>query len=261
MNATDDLAAQLWRARQQGGVIPRAAADGLDGIAAAYAVQQKIAALAGKPVAGWKIGATSQAAQRLLGVDGPAAAPMFADRCLESPAAVAVFPGHNASVECEFAFRFARALPPRERAYGRDEVLDAVGWLVPAVEIVGCRFEGGFAGIGAVRLIADMVANIAWTGGRPVAEWRGLDIKAHGIKLSRNGEAAAEGVGANALGDPLTVLEWTANHLSQRGLGLNAGDVVSTGTCTGVVAVGPGDNVTADFGRLGLVEVSFSRLS
>jgi 2-keto-4-pentenoate hydratase len=257
MSDPQDLALRLWRARREGSVLPRSATDGLATAAQAYDVQQRIATLAALPVAGWKIGATSEAAQRLLGVDGPVAAPMFADFCLESPAEAAVFTGQNASVESEFAFRFARALPPRDRAYGRAEVLDAVDELLPAIEIVGCRFAGGFPGIGAVRLIADMVANTAWVGGPATADWRAVDAKAHGVRLSRNGEPVAEGVGANALGDPLAVLEWTANHLSTRGLGLKAGDVVSTGTCTGVVAVAPGDRVVADFGELGHVEVCF----
>ena len=37
-----------------------------------------------------------------------------------------------------------------------------------------------------------------------------------------------------------------------------AGDIVTTGTCTGFQPVAPGDSVTADFGTLGRVEVSFT---
>ena len=71
----------------------------------------------------------------------------------------------------------------------------------------------------------------------------------------RDGETVAEGVGANALGDPLNVLEWTANHLSALGDGIKAGEVVSTGTCTGVTPIAPGETLIADFGTLGCVEV------
>jgi len=252
------LAARLWRARTAGGVLPRAAADGLAGENDAYAVQRRIAEIAGLRRAGWKVATTSAAAQELLLTDGPSTGPMFADHCHASGAVLAVFAGQSASVESEFAFRFDGALSPRGAPYTLDEVLAAVGAVVPAIEVVGCRFEGGFEGLGAVRLIADMAANTGWVQGPERADWRAMDLKAHRVSLARNGRRVADGVGANALGDPLRVLEWTANHLSRLGDGLRAGEVVSTGTCTGVTAVKPGDRLAADFGVLGRVEVGFA---
>jgi len=249
------LAAALWRARCEGGTVLRDAIGGLDTVDGAYAVQREIAALAGLARAGWKVGATSAAAQTLLATQAPATAPLFAEHCHVSPATVSVFAGQDASVESEFAFRFARDLPPREAPYGRAEVVAAVGALMPAIEVVGCHFEGGFRDMGAARLIADMVANTAWVKGEERADWRGLDVKAHPVRLFRDGRPVAEGVGANALGDPLYVLQWTANHLSQQGDGIRAGEVVSTGTCTGVTPVTAGETMVADFGDLGRVEV------
>jgi 2-keto-4-pentenoate hydratase len=252
-----DLARALWRCRRSGGVIPRAAAADLATVEAAYAVQRRIASLADLPRGGWKVGVTSIAAQRLLGTETPATAPLFADNCYESPAEVAVFVGQDASVESEFAFRFARDLPPRETAYGRDEVLAAVATVCPSIEVVGCRFEGGFDDLGAIRLVADMVANTAWVRGPEHPDWQQMDIKGHPVRLFRDGVAVAEGVGANALGDPLKVLEWTANHLSALGDGITAGEVVSTGTCTGVTPVARGETLVADFAALGRVEIRF----
>ena len=257
MGAADGLAAALWRARTGGGVIPRAAAGGLASVENAYGVQREIASLAALARVGWKVGTTSAAAQRLLGTGEPATAPMFADHCFQSPTEVAVFAGQDTSVESEFAFRFARDLPPRETSYGRAEVLAAVAAVCPAVEVVGCRFEGGFDDLGAVRLVADMVANTAWVEGPQRRDWRGMDLRSHAVRLHRDGEAVAKGVGANALGDPLNVLEWTANHLSALGDGIRAGEVVSTGTCTGVTPIAPGETLVADFGDLGRVEVRF----
>jgi 2-keto-4-pentenoate hydratase len=249
-----ELARALWRARTGGGVVARAAAGAIASTAAAYDVQRRVAAVAGLGRAGWKVGATSVAAQTLLGVSEPATAPMFAADCHDSPAEIAVFAEQSTSVECELAFRFTGALPPRDTAYGRAEVLAAVGAVLPAIEVVGCRFEGGFAGLGTLPLIADLAANIAWVRGSERADWRRFDLTRHAVRLSRGGRMVAEGIGANALGDPLRVLEWTANHLSGLGDGIAAGEVVSTGTLTGVVAVNPGDHLLADFGELGPVE-------
>lgn len=182
---------------------------------------------------------------------------MFADHVFDSPAEVAIFTGQDISVECEFAFRFAHGLPPREAPYVREEVLDAVAAVMPAIEVVGCRFEGGFKDLGPLRLVADMVAHAEWVKGPEHEDWRGLDLKAHPARLCRGEDQVAEGVGASALGDPLAVLEWTANHLSAHGDGLRAGEFVTTGTCTGVVPVAPGETWFGDFAELGRVEVRF----
>src|SRR5919107_5610045 len=50
--------------------------------AAGYAVQAEVARLSGQQVAGWKIAATSAAGQRHIGVDGPLAGPLLANRVL-----------------------------------------------------------------------------------------------------------------------------------------------------------------------------------
>jgi 2-keto-4-pentenoate hydratase len=252
-----DLARRLWSARLEGGAIPVAVGDALGGLEDAYAVQREIAELAGMVRGGWKVGATSQAAQQLLNTPEPATAPMFEPLCYQSPAEVAIHEGRFASAESEFAFRFCHDLPARDEVYSRTEVLDAVGTLCPSIEIVSCRYEGGFQGLGGVRLISDMTANLAWTHGPETTDWRGRDLTTHRVVLKRNGAVAAEGTGAQVLGDPLNVLEWTANHLSRLGYGIAADEVITTGTCTGVTPVAAGDLLVADFGDLGSAEVRF----
>ena len=255
MSPEDRLVEQLRRTRTEGGLVPRSAADCLVSLEAAYAVQTRVADSPAIIQAGWKVGATSAEPQKLLGTNEPATAPMFQPFCFESPATVSVFPGHEASIEAEFAFRFSRSLPPKPGVYSLDEVLDAVETVMPAIEVVGCRFEGGYDGLGAIRLVADMTAHTAFVSGRGTAEWRELDLVSHVVKLFKNGEQVAEGSGANVLDGPLSVLEWTANHLSQLGQSIKAGEVITTGTCTGVTPVRPGDMAIADFGHLGQVEL------
>jgi len=51
-------------------------------------------------------------------------------------------------------------------------------------------------------------------------------------------------------------LTWLANELSQRGLGIKAGQIVTTGTCCGFNPLSVGDVAVADYGPLGKVEVS-----
>ena len=179
------MASALSEARNDGGVVTRAAADGLTTIDEADAVQRDVAVRSMQPRVGWKVGATSDIAQRLFDIDGPALAPMFADHVFDSPAEVAIFTGQDISVECEFAFRFAHGLPPREAPYVREEVLDAVAAVMPAIEVVGCRFEGGFKDLGPLRLVAGMMAHAERVKGLEHEDWRGLDLKVHPARLYR----------------------------------------------------------------------------
>ena len=53
-------------------------------------------------------------------------------------------------------------------------------------------------------------------------------------------------------------LAWLANELSRTGIGLKAGQMVSTGTLTGMLAPRPGETYIADFGPLGSVSLTFA---
>ena len=261
MSEQERLAELLYEAARDGSLVPRSAGDCLDSVETAYAVQRLARKMDGLPMGGWKVGATSIEPQRLLGAREPATAPMFQPNCLTSPATVAVFPNQSPCVEGEFAFRFSRSLPPRRDDYALEEVLEAVDSVLPAIEVVGCRFEGGFDGLGALRLVADATAHTAFVSGRPSIGWRNMDLNAHRATMYRNGVKISEGTGASVLDGPLSVLLWTANHLSRLGDSIEAGEVITTGTCTGITPVSPGDTVVADFGGLGKVELRIADAS
>ena len=255
MDARERLAVLLYQASRDGSLVPRSEGDCLESVDGAYAVQQIASGMATSPRGGWKVGATSVEPRRLLGAKEPATAPMFAPNCLTSPGTVAVFPNQSPCIEGEFAFRFSRSLPPMAEGYVLDEVLEAVESVMPAIEVVGCRFEGGFDGLGALRLVADATAHTAFVSGDESTGWRDMELKEHRVALNRNGEKIAEGTGANVLDGPISVLLWTANHLSNLGESIEAGEVITTGTCTGITPVRPGDVAVADFGSLGRVEL------
>jgi 2-keto-4-pentenoate hydratase len=65
------------------------------------------------------------------------------------------------------------------------------------------------------------------------------------------------GHGRAAMGHPLTSLTWMVNWLRERGRPLRAGEVVSTGTCTGHFFAAPGDRLDVDYGPVGRVVVEY----
>jgi 2-keto-4-pentenoate hydratase len=225
--------------------------------AEAYAIQAALARLSGQRVAGWKIAATSQAGQTHIGVDGPFAGRLLADRVLEDGASISLSGILMRVVEAEFAFRFGMPLPKRATSYSVEEVLNAVDSLHPAIEIPDSRYHD-FARVGAPQLIADN-ACACWFVLGPASgkDWRERDLVNQTVVAYRNGTPEATGTGAKVLGDPKVALTWVVNELSTFGNGLAAGEIVTTGTCIAPMPIAAGDRVRMDFGACGAVEAAF----
>jgi 2-keto-4-pentenoate hydratase len=253
---TESAAAILWQNWQQRTRIDHLPIDCRPADrAGGYSAQQEIVKVSGQPVVGWKIAATSDAGQKHIGVEGPLAGPLLANRVLASGAAVPLDGNIMRVAEAEFAFKFAHALPARTTPYTQAEVLGAVGSLHPSIEVPDSRYND-FARVGAPQLIAD-TACACWfvLGPASSADWRERNLVTHAVTAYRNGEPAATGAGANVLGDPLVALTWLVNELRVYADGVAAGQFVTTGTCVIPVPIAPGDHIRADFGELGSVDV------
>ena len=226
-------------------------------LAEAYAIQARfVAGLGGAPV-GYKVAASNAAIQKRFDITEPLSGRLIEGRVFTSPATINPCALFRIGIETEYAFRMAQDLPPAGAPYSREQVTDAVATLVPAIEVVDWRFANA-TGIGALLMTVDNTFGAYWVAGSPIAEWRDLDIVEAEVVTRIGGTIAATGKGANVLGDPVLSLTWLANDLARRGERLSAGDYVTTGSCHVVATAEPGDTVTADFGPLGVVEVSFT---
>lgn len=226
--------------------------------AAGYAAQKEVVRISGQTIAGWKIAATSAAGQKHIGVDGPLAGPLLANRVLKDDSIVPLDGNIMMVAEAEFAFTFARALPKREHPYTQQEVLDAVGTLHPAIEVPDSRYND-FAKVGAPQLIADTACADWFILGAPTtADWRTRDLVAHAVTAYRSDEPVATGSGANVLGDPRIALTWLVNELRTYADGIAAGQFVTTGTCVIPVPIHRGDTFHADFGDFGKVNAKLA---
>lgn len=222
----------------------------------AYAVQAALAELQGSAVLGWKIAATSIDGQKHIGVDGPLAGRLFANRVMQSGAEMGLDGNLMRVAEIEFAFRFGRALPPRPRAYELHEVLDAVGCVHPSIEVPDSRYDD-FVTAGAPQLIADNACAHLFVLGPGANDWQDFDYVNEEIRVILNGEPVGSGYGRNVLGDPRIGLTWLVNELSALGITCEENQFVTTGTCRIPITVQPGDHVDADFGVLGSVRCRF----
>jgi 2-keto-4-pentenoate hydratase len=221
----------------------------------AYQVQAHLESYSRQPLYGWKIAATSVNGQRHIGVDGPLAGRILAERVIADGGAFALGTSLMRVAELEFAFRMGADLPPRDKPYTQDEVLAAAATLHPAIELPDSRFAH-FETAGLAQLVADNACAHYFVLG-PAADdsWRALDLAAHSGQAFRNGALAETGLGANVLGDPRIALTWLANELSRHGMTLKAGQVVTTGTCVKPLGIAVGDAIEGDLGVLGRVSV------
>lgn len=240
--------------------------------AEAYAIQDELARLLGFDVSGWKVGMSSPASFRKAGFDEPIPGRLFAPTLTQSPAVFAANTFASPMVETEFAFRLLAPLPARIEPYSRNEVA-AVAVLHLAIEIGDFRMTrllNAFIGTSQadnnqaapqmepLPWIADNGGGGGFVVGPEISEWHELDLKNQSVELRINDELAASNLIDDDRCDPLGVLQWTANHLSQRNIGLDADAYITTGTATTPILVSAGIDATARFGDLGEVRVRFT---
>jgi len=254
---TQSLANSLWNARINGNAIPK---PNLKlSLEQAYSLQNEIVELSGRQQLGWKVGSTSRAAQEKLGTSEPGAGALLEGLCFASGDPVPISPAHDVFVEGEFAFVIGRDMD-FDTAPEHSEIADHIDAMIPGIEVVGSRFESGIANSGREFVTADGGANIAFVGGPRQTQWTVNALPGTSVELFKNGESAASGRGADALDHPLNVVAWLIGHCKKHGTKLEAGDIVTTGTCTSLVAVAPGDTVEVRFAGLGEVTASFTQL-
>jgi 2-keto-4-pentenoate hydratase len=256
MDATA-LGTALWRARLKGTHVPVDAAMRAFDEATCYRAQDAMIAASKARVIGWKLGATTLEAQRILQVAGPFYGEMVDRFAYASGASVPIEPKHSPAIEGEFAVRMGASLPPRRKAYSRKEVAAAIASVGPALEIIGCRLAGPITEARQL-LIPDAAANMAFVRGRGVGDWQRFNLRKHPLTLAINGKVVAEGhSGMTVFGSTLDAMVWLANRLRERDRGLRRGEIITTGTCTGVVSVKPGDEAAASYGAMGRVACRF----
>jgi 2-keto-4-pentenoate hydratase len=222
--------------------------------AEAYVVQDRMAELLGERCVGWKVGAAVRAVQVLEGHDGPIVGRILASRLQASPGRVGpAVAGYK--IESEFAFRFDRDVPARAGGYTRAELEPAIT-LHPGLELAGTRFGPGNRKATTHDAIADNGTGGGYVLGPAIVNWRALDLASLPIDARIDGGAAITTYTGEYRRDPVDILVETVNGLCERGFGLRAGDVLSTGSLTLPTPLMPGQVYQARFGDLATLSVA-----
>jgi len=248
----------LWAAASDGkAVAPIRGLLSEGGVDAAYAVQNintERGLAAGRRLVGRKIGLTSVAVQKQLGVDQPDYGMLFADMAMLDGLDVPVGKLLQPKVEAEIAFILGRDLDLDQPTIA--DVLRAIDYAVPAIEIVDSRVQNW--DIKILDTIADNASSGLYVLGNIPTRLDGLDLRSAGMILEIGGEPVSTGAGAACLGHPLNATLWLARVMAKVGRPLKAGDTVLSGALGPMVPVRPGDVAEVRITGLGSVRAQFA---
>lgn len=224
----------------------------------AYAIQlaqTSVWAKNGAVVKGHKVGLTSAAMQKQMGVDTPDFGVLTDSMFLPEGVTADITRFLQPRAEPEIGFVLGRPLAGPGVTVA--EAVAAIDFVLPALEIIDSRIADW-----KIKL-PDTIADNASSGGlvlgsRPVSP-ENLDLSLAGCLLYRNGRLIDTGAGGAVLGgSPVNALVWLANVLGERGVTLEAGHVVLPGSITAAIPINPGDTISAAFDRIGTVSITFS---
>jgi len=229
---------------------------GADDVNLAYAVQRQLTErrlAEGARVVGRKIGLTSPAVQKQLGVDRPDFGVLFDDMDVSHLPEVPSGRLLQAKTEAEVAFVLGEDLVdgPLDVA----QVRDAVSYATAALEIVDSRIAGWDITFGDT--VADNASSGLFVLGERHLTLDEFEPVAVEMTLHLNGEQVSTGNGAACLGDPLEALRLLAVQAHRFGDPLRAGHLILSGALGPFVPFAAGDRVTASISGFAPLTVTF----
>jgi len=228
----------------------------------AYAVQKawvdrKIAD--GRKVTGYKIGLTSRAMQMAMNIDTPDFGVLLDDMHFENGAKIPAANFTDPRIEVELAFVLKAPLSGEHVTI--DDVMAATDYVVPALELIAARSYRVDPDTGYTRTVFDTISDNAANAGYIVGDNKidpaGIDLPWVGAMLYLNGEIEETGLAGGVMGHPAHGISWVCKRFAPHGIGLEPGQIILAGSFTRPVVVKAGDNILADYGPLGKIEVDF----
>ncbi len=222
----------------------------------AYEIQLAVALLRRMPCAGFKIGLTNEEAQRAADTLAPIVGRLGSFDLRRSHSKIELSENHLRVVEAEVVFELGSDLPAAYAPFSEQRVMASLSCAFAGIELCNTRFEESvdpsLASVVADNSNADLLVV-----GDALSE---VDLDALpnlSVTLQRRGKPDIRGSTQNVLGNPLRAVTWLANWLARRGEGLKRGQLISSGSCTGMTQVAVEDCVVATFGSGAQVSVEF----
>lgn len=208
----------------------------------------------GHRIAGLKMGLTSWAKMKQMGVETPIYAFLADYFSLPDGSEVKTDELIHPKVEAEIAVVTNKVL--RGPGCHIADVMSSIEYVIPAVEIIDSRYRDFKFDLKSV--IADNASSSRFVTGGCVKKIEDLDLKTLGVVMEKNGKVVEVGAGAAVLGHPAASVAMLANMLAERGEEIPAGTFIMTGGITAAVAVEKGDAISVRYQDLGTVSMVFT---
>lgn len=208
----------------------------------------------GEKIVGKKIGVTSKAVQKMVGVDQPDFGQLTSAMVFDEEQTLVLSGLIQPKAEAEVAFVLKRDLQgPGITAV---DVIRATDYVSPCFEIVDSRITDWKIKI--QDTVADNASCGVYVMGRHKAHPTQLDLNLAGMLVERNGELLDTASGAAVQGGPVNAVVWLANTLGRLGLSLFAGETILSGSQSSLVSIKAGDRFRCTVGGLGTCTARFS---
>lgn len=259
MNSIQEAAQQLLKASQSNIPCPPVRAIiGDKDQKVAYDVQnlltQERLRIGSKSI-GKKIGLTSEKVQHQLGVNQPDFGMLFDDMQVPNHGSISMKQLMQPKVEAEIAFILKNDINSRNPSM--KQIIEAVDYMVAAIEIVGSRIADW--DIKITDTIADNASASHFVLGTQKKQLSDIDLIGCEMQLFKNEQLVSEGCGSACLGSPLVALQWLANKMNTFGNPLKASDIILSGALGPMVVVNENDKVKTTIEGLGEVSINFTK--
>ncbi len=222
----------------------------------AYAIQKTIRERKlnrGNKVAGLKMGLTSFAKMKQMGVETPISGFITDYGSYPDGAEIDFSKFIHPKVEAEIAVVTKTRLKGPGCHIG--SVMAAIDFVLPAVEIIDSRYENFRFDLKSV--IADNTSSAGYVTGGKICSPDDINMRSTGVVMEKNGQVVEVGAGAAVIGHPASSVAMLANMLAERGEDIPAGTFIMTGGITAAVTVEAGDNIMVRYQDLGSVSMRF----
>jgi 2-oxo-3-hexenedioate decarboxylase len=222
----------------------------------AYDIQWAARALKearGTKIVGMKMGLTSQAKMKQMGVPNPCYGYLADYFACGDNSVIKIDELIHPKIEAEIAFVLKDDLVGPGCHIG--DVLAATDFIMPAIEVIDSRYKDFKFDLKSV--IADNSSSSRYITGGESKSVQDIDLKTLGVVLQINGETMEVAAGAAVLGHPATSIAMLANMMGERGETLKAGSFILSGAITSAHTVNKGDNITVMFQNLGTLTTRF----
>ncbi len=219
---------------------------------AAYAVQERLIKYfieSGRVPVGYKIGLTSAAVQKQLGVSQPDFGVLFAHTQITENEPLNFDELSQPKAEAEMAFVLHTEIT--EPLKDCDELMGKIDYVCAAIEIVGSRVENW--NIRITDTVADNASASHFILGETRLPAEKVDFEHARMQLFRNEILSSEGNAQACMGNPLNAVLWLCNTFLEKGVRIKAGDIILSGALGPMVPLEKGDHFKADIEGLGSV--------